>query len=153
MTLCIGQMHRIPVYRTVFGVCAVLVLLSVIMCCFHCFLDRDLFHHYFHHDRWGVTIIGIFIATFSFWTTRLGFPGLSISGSSIAQLPGRFRSWTFSLNIGLNMLTSDSFMSCLHSLLGYSTGEFQDLQLIVLAAFNAVDQPFASWMLVHILEI
>ena len=32
-----------------------------------------------------------------------------------------------------------SFMSCLHSLLGYSTGEFQALQLIVLAAFGAVD--------------
>ena len=30
-------------------------------------------------------------------------------------------------------------MSCLHSLLGYSTGEFQALQLIVLAAFGAVD--------------
>ena len=30
-------------------------------------------------------------------------------------------------------------MSCLHSLPGYSTGEFQALQLIVLAAFGAVD--------------
>ena len=30
-------------------------------------------------------------------------------------------------------------MSCLHSLLGYSTEEFQALQLIVLAAFGAVD--------------
>ena len=33
----------------------------------------------------------------------------------------------------------DSFMSSLHSLLGYSTGEFQALQLIVLAVFGAVD--------------
>ena len=31
------------------------------------------------------------------------------------------------------MLLSDSFTSCLHSLLGYSTGEFQALQLIVKA--------------------
>ena len=30
-------------------------------------------------------------------------------------------------------------MSCLHTLLGYSTGKFQALQLIVLAAFGAVD--------------
>ena len=30
-------------------------------------------------------------------------------------------------------------MSCLHSLLGYSTGEFQALQLIVRVAFGAVD--------------
>ena len=33
--------------------------------------------------------------------------------------------WTFSSNIGLNMLPSVSFMSCLNSLLYYSTGEFQ----------------------------
>ena len=46
---------------------------------------------------------------------------------------------TFSLNIGLYMFSLDSFMSCLHSLLGYSTGEFQVLQLIVLAAFGIVD--------------
>ena len=58
---------------------------------------------------------------------------------AIFTLPGCFRPWTFSLNIGLNMLNSDALMSCLHSLLGYSTGEFQALQLIVLAAFGAVD--------------
>ena len=50
-----------------------------------------------------------------------------------------FRPRTFSFNIGLDMLPLDSFMSCLHSLLGYSTGEFQALQLIVLVAFGAVD--------------
>ena len=32
-------------------------------------------------------------------------------------------------------------MSCLHYLLGYSTGEFQALQLIVFAGFGAVDLP------------
>ena len=36
-----------------------------------------------------------------------------------------FRPRIFSMNIGLNMLPLDSFMSCLHSQLGYSTGEFQ----------------------------
>ena len=41
--------------------------------------------------------------------------------------------------IGLNMLPSDSFVSCLDSLLGYSTGEFQVLQLIVLAVLGTVD--------------
>ena len=39
----------ITVYRTVFWVCAVLVL-SVIMCSYYCFLDIILFHHDFHHD-------------------------------------------------------------------------------------------------------
>ena len=43
------------------------------------------------------------------------------------------------LNIVLNMFSLDSFMSCLHSLLGYSTGEFQAVQLIILVAFGAVD--------------
>ena len=43
--------------------------------------------------------------------------------SANAQLPGCFCPWTFSLNIGLNTFSLDSFMSCLHALLGYSTGE------------------------------
>ena len=68
----------------------------------------------------------------------LGFLYIRYSGSANAQLSGCFCSWTFSLNNGLNMLPLDSFMSFLHSLLGYSTGEFQALQLIVLAAFGAV---------------
>ena len=49
MTLYIGQQHPITVYRTVFGVCVVLVL-SVISCSCYYFLDRILFHHHFHHD-------------------------------------------------------------------------------------------------------
>ena len=69
----------------------------------------------------------------------LGFLYISNSGSANAQLLACFCPWTFSLNIGLNMFPLDSFMSCLHSLLGYSTGEFQALQLIVPAAFGAVD--------------
>ena len=85
-----------------------------------------------------VTIIGIFMAIDYFLNNTLGFLYPSSSGSANAQLPGCFRPWTFSLNIGLNMLPVD-FMSCLNSLLGYSTGEFQALQLIVLAAFGAMD--------------
>ena len=86
-----------------------------------------------------VTIIGIFMAIHYFLNYTLGFLQLSSSGSANAQLPGCFSLWTFFLNIGLNMLPLDSFMSCLHSLLGFCTGEFQALQLIVLAASGAVD--------------
>ena len=43
-------------------------------------------------------------------------------------------------------------MSCLDSLQGYSTGEFQAVQLIVVAVFGAVDLRLASCMLVHFLE-
>ena len=51
------------------------------------------------------------------------------------------------------MLPSDPFMSHLATQLGYSAGEFQALQLIVLATFGVVDLPLASCMLVHLLEI
>ena len=60
------------------------------------------------------------------------------SGSATTHFPGFFCPWTFVLNILLNMLSSDSFMSCLDYLLGYSTGEFRALQLIVLVVFGAV---------------
>ena len=99
-----------------------------------------------------VTINGIFMAIIYLLIYTLGFLYLSSSGSTNAHLPGCFRPWTFSLNIGLNMLPMDFFMACLHSLLGYSTGVFQALPLIVLAMFGAVDLPIASCMLVHFLE-
>ena len=86
-----------------------------------------------------VSITGIFMAINYLLIYILGFFNISNSGSANAQLPRCFYPWTFSLNIGLNMFPLDSFISCLHSLLGYSTGEFQALQLIVLVAFGAVD--------------
>ena len=65
-----------------------------------------------------------------------GFLYISSSGSANAQLPGCFHPWTFSLNIGLTMFPLDSFVSCLHSLLGYSTGEVQSF---------ATDCPCGVW--------
>ena len=86
-----------------------------------------------------VAIIGIFMAIDYLLIYTLGFLYISNSGSANAQLPGCFCPLTFFLNIGLNMFPLDSFMSCLHSLQGYSTGEFQALQLIVHVALVAVD--------------
>ena len=60
--------------------------------------------------------------------------------------------WIFSFNIVLNMLPSDSIMSWLHSLLGYSIGKFLALQLIALVMSGVVNYPLASCMLVHLLE-
>ena len=57
------------------------------------------------------------------------------------------------LEYQIEYVTLRLVISCLHSLLGYFTGEFQNLQLIVLAAFGAVDEPLASCMLVHFMEI
>ena len=64
---------------------------------------------------------------------------LGIWCSTIPHLPGCFCPWTFFQNIGFNMAPSDPFMSHLATQLGYSAGELQALQLIVLAAFGVVD--------------
>ena len=44
-------------------------------------------------------------------------------------------------------------MSYLPFPLGYSTGELEALQMIILAEFGAVDKPLASCMVVQFLEI
>ena len=128
--------HNRIANRTGFWVYVVLVL-NVIRYSCHYFLDRILFIMIF--IMIAMTITGIFMAINYLLIYTLGFLYISNSGSANAQHPGCFCPWTFSLNIGLNMFPLDSFMSCLHSLLGYSTGEFQALQLIVLVAFGAVD--------------
>ena len=64
---------------------------------------------------------------------------LRIWCSTIPHLPGCFCPWTFFQNIGFNMVPSDPCMSHLATQLGYSAGEFQALQLIVLATFGVVD--------------
>ena len=64
---------------------------------------------------------------------------LGIWCSTIPYLPGCFCPWTFFQNIGFNTVLTDPFMSYLATQLGYSAGEFQALQLIVLAAFVVVD--------------
>ena len=64
---------------------------------------------------------------------------LGIWCSTIPHPPGCFCPWTFFENIGFNTVLTDPFMSHLATQLGYSAGEFQALQLIVLAAFGVVD--------------
>ena len=128
--------HDCIANRNGFRVYVVLVLNVIRYSCHHV-LDIILFHHDLHHDccdyHWVLMAINYLLIY------PLGFLYISKSGSANAQLPGCFCPWTFSLNIGLSMFPLDSFMSCLHSRLGYSTGEFQALKLIVLAAFGAVD--------------
>ena len=64
---------------------------------------------------------------------------LGIWCSIIPHLPGCFCPWTVFQIIGFNMVPSDPFMLHLTTQLGYSAGEFQALQLIVLATFGVVD--------------
>ena len=132
VTLYIGQQHLITVYRADFG-CALFLCWVSLGALFTISLIEFYFIMIF--IMIVVTIIGIFMAINYFLNYTLDFLYLSSSGSANAQLPGCFRPWTFSLNIEL-MFPLDSFMS---SLLGHSTGEFQALQLIILAAFGAVD--------------
>ena len=76
MTLCIGQLQPITVYRTGFWVCPVLVL-SVIVCSFYLFLDRGLFHCNSCNYYW------IFFYVLSiYWPTHLCFVKLGRSGSA-----------------------------------------------------------------------
>ena len=87
----------------------------------------------------AINICNSYVYCYSFWPTYLGFLKLGSFRSATTHLPGCFCPLTLFLNIGLNMLPSDSFMTCLDSLLEYSTGEFQALQVIVLAMFGAVN--------------
>ena len=108
--LYIKQLHPTTVYRTVSGwVCFVLVLLSVL------FINSYIESYFI---MMVAIIIGSLCPFYSFWATYLSFPELGSSHSATTYLHGCFCPWTFSLNIGLNMLPSDSFMSCLDSLLG-----------------------------------
>ena len=61
---------------------------------------------------------------------------LGIWCSTIPHLPGCFCPWTFFQNMRFHMVPSDPCMSHLAIQLGYSAGEFQALQLIVLATFG-----------------
>ena len=47
--------------------------------------------------------------------------------------------WNLFPMVGFNTVLTDPFMSHLTTQLGYSAGEFQALQLIVLVAFGVVD--------------
>ena len=144
VTLRIDQQHPITVYRTGFWVFVVLVL-SVIRCSCSYFLDISLFHHDFHHDSCNYYCDFMAIHYFSNTLKTLSNQEvlvLQMRNSLEVSAPGHSPSildWTCYLRT--------PFISCLHSLLIYSIGEFQALQLIVLAAFGA------SCMLVHFFEI
>ena len=96
---------------------------------------------FYTEDYFIMTVATIYLGNFLsiiFWTTYLVLPKLGSSASATTHIPGCFCPWTSYLNIGLNMLSSDSLMSYSDSLIGYSTPEFQALQLIVLWVFSTV---------------
>ena len=98
---------------------------------FYQFLNSMLFSHDGCDYCWD-----IYVNCYSFKSTHLGFQKLGCFGTAATHLPGCFCPWTFSLNIGLNMLPLDFFISWLYCLLIYSTAESHDLQLIVPVVFR-----------------
>ena len=52
----------------------------------------------------------LYVHCYSFWPTHLGFLKLGSVGSATIHLPECFCPWTFSLNIGLNVLPLDTFI-------------------------------------------
>ena len=85
-----------------------------------------------------VVITNIIVTFHVHGTIDLGLFKLGNIGSAITHLPGCFCPRILLLNIGLNMSTSDSFISDLQAQLRYSTREFQAFQQIILVVFGAV---------------
>ena len=74
-----------------------------------------------------------------FWLLAFVLNNTLILGICCSTIPHLFCPWTFFQNIGFNMVASDLFMSHLTTQLGYSAGELQALQLLVLVTFGVVD--------------
>ena len=128
----------ITVYRTVFWVCVVLVL-SAIICSYFQSLDRVLFHHNsfdYHCD--------FLRPFFFFFTTSLGF-WLGSFGSTNA--PMMFLPLDFPFEHSIEHVTLGLLYAMLDSLLGYSTGYLQALQLILHSLVGAVNHPLATCLL------
>ena len=123
----LAKLHPITFYRIISGECAVPGLNATF-----CFL-------------WFTNCVLLFDKSLilgCLWHLVFVLNNILILGiwcSTIPHLPGCFCPWTFFENIGFNTVLTDPFMSHLATQLGYSAGEFQTLQLIVLVAFGVVD--------------
>ena len=123
----LAKLHPITFYRIISGECAVPGLNATF-----CFL-------------WFTNCVLLFdkgLILGCLWPLVFVLNNILILGiwcSTIPHLPGCFCPWTFFENIGFNTVLANPFMSHLATQLGYSAGEFQALQLIVLAAFGVVD--------------
>ena len=140
MTLYISQLHPITVYRTGFGCALFWSWMSLCLPSINFLIE-------FYFIAIIVTILGFLSPSFLLWTTCLDFLKQNSSGSAKAYVRRCFHHWTFPLKIKINMLHSDPFMSCLNSLLGYSTREFQALQLFSLGCLvSGINHlPPVSW--------
>ena len=139
------RIHHITVYRTGFGMCIVLVLNFSILFSFLLIL----FMSYFIMAL--ILLIGCLPPCIFFCTTDSRYLKLGNFRFAVAHQV-YFQPWTFFQNIGLNMSQSESYMSKLYFQLGFSTGEFQALRMVVLAVFGVVHWPPASCIFVSILD-
>ena len=105
MTLRIGQLHSIIVCRTGYWLYVVLVSF-----CAPFTISLRKFQFIMIFIMTVLSNIEICMAILTFRTTPLGFLLLSSICPANAQLPGCFHTWTFALDIGMNMLPLDAFM-------------------------------------------
>ena len=123
----LAKLHPITFYRIISGECAVPGLNATF--CFLWFTNCVLlfYKNLILGCLWNLVFVLNNILILGIWC------------STIPHLPGCFCPRTFFENIGFNTVLTDPFMSHLDTQLGYSAGEFQALQLIVLAAFGVVE--------------
>ena len=76
-----------------------------------------------------------------------------ICGDDINAPSWVFMSQDILYEYSIGQVTFGTLMPYLHSLLGYFTGEFQAVQMIVHAVFGAVDVTIVCCMLVYCLEL
>ena len=123
----LAKLHPITFFRIISGECAVPGLNATF-----CFL-------------WFTSCVLLFdknLILGCLWPLVIVLNNILILGiwcSTTPHLPGCFCPWTFFEYIGFNTVLTDPFMSHLATQLGYSAGEFQALQLNVLATFGVVD--------------
>ena len=84
-----------------------------------------------------LTIIGILTAILYFMNNTFRLPVTNPSRFCKCAIPWMLPLRDILFEYGIEHVTFG--LSCLHSLLEYSTGELQALQLIVLTVFGAVD--------------
>ena len=137
--LCIGQLHRITVYRTGFLVCTAVVL-RVIMCFFLLIIEGVLFHHDSCDYYWDFMAILYILNMFQLSVVVLVLQMCISLDISILDIPMEYLFEHVTLRLLYVMFRFSTRIFC---------GGVPSLQLIVVAMFGAVDKPLASCMFVH----
>ena len=129
MALCIGQLHPTTVYRTGL-VCA------LFWCCVSLCVPFTNSLIAYTAQSWWLQLLGILFPWLFIWSYIFRLSETRSCGFCKYAPPWMFLPLDILFEYWIeHVVPSDSFMSCLDSLLGYSTGKFQVLQVIVFVVF------------------